>query len=141
MKIMRILITGSRYYRDRISLSAALAEAAGDCPDVTVIHGNARGADRTADSEARSYGFHVEPHDADWAAPCRETCRPGHRVTLPSGREYCPAAGNYRNQDMVEAGADICLAFYEPGKPSRGTTDCVKRCARAGIKVRAYGKE
>jgi hypothetical protein len=139
---MRILVTGSRKWKYRMLLSFALAEAAGDTPagEVTVVHGAGGNADLMAGREARSRMFHVEPHPADWGGPCRPSCRPGHRKT-GNGREYCPAAGNYRNQEMVDAGADICLAFYQPGAANTGTSDCVRRCVRAGIAVRPYGRD
>lgn len=139
---MRILVTGSRKWKNRLLLSAALVAASGESlnEDVTVVHGAGGNADMMADREARSYMFHVEPHRADWQAPCRETCKPGHRKTK-NDREYCPAAGNYRNQEMVDAGADICLAFYQPDAANIGTNDCVNRCIRAGIKIRAYGRD
>jgi len=140
---MRILVTGSRKWMYRSVLALKLAEAAAGVPpgEVTVVHGNNGNADLMADSEARLLGFHVEPHDAHWEAPCIQYCQPGHRRRHENGREYCPAAGNYRNQEMVDAGADICLAFYQPKAANIGTNDCVNRCIRAGIKVKAYGKE
>lgn len=139
---MRILVTGSRKWKYKLLISAALVEAAGDIPasEVTVVHGNNGNADMMADREARSYGFHVEPHDADWYGPCRSDCKRGHR-RWRNGRDYCPAAGNYRNQEMVDAGADKCLAFYQPSAANVGTQDCVNRAIRAGIKVRAYGRD
>jgi hypothetical protein len=139
---MRILVTGSRQWKYRLVLSAALIYAAGDAPseEVTVVHGGSGNADMMADREARSYRFHVEPHPADWHGPCRPSCKPGHR-NVKNGRDYCPAAGNYRNQEMVDAGADICLAFYQPGAACIGTSDCVRRCTRAGITVRPYGRD
>jgi hypothetical protein len=140
---MRILVTGSRKWKYRLMLAGALSQAAGDNPadEVTVVHGNNGNADLMADREARLLGFHVEPHDAHWEAPCTQYCQPGHRRRHENGREYCPAAGNYRNQQMVDAGADVCLAFYQPEEPCTGTNDCVNRCLRSGIKVRAYGGE
>lgn len=140
---MRILVTGSRKYQYRSVLSARLADAAAGVPpdQVTVVHGNNGNADMMADGEARAMMFHVEPHDADWTGPCRSSCKPGHRERRKDGTEYCPAAGNYRNQEMVDAGADVCLAFYQPHAANIGTNDCVNRCLRAGIKVRAFGKD
>ena len=38
---------------------------------------------------------------------------------------------------MVNAGADLCLAF--PLGESRGTRDCVRRADAAGIPVLNYG--
>ncbi len=40
-------------------------------------------------------------------------------------------AGPIRNQQMVDAGANICLGF--PGPGSRGTWDCLERAVNAGI--------
>lgn len=95
------------------------AEPGGPTPGVTVtvIHGGARGADQLAGDLARRAGFTVEPHPADWVARGR-------------------AAGPIRNQAMVDAGADICLAF--PIGPSPGTRDCARRAAAAGIPVHTH---
>jgi predicted Rossmann-fold nucleotide-binding protein len=41
-------------------------------------------------------------------------------------------AGHYRNQEMADTGADLCIAF--PG--GRGTADMVRRAAAAGIEIR-----
>lgn len=54
-----------------------------------------------------------EVHDADW-------------------NEYGRAAGPIRNQEMVDAGADVCLAFPTGGP---GTRDCMRRARDAGIRV------
>jgi len=78
----------------------------------------------------------VERHPARWDAPCRPECRPGHRRSRGRGPEYCPAAGNYRNQEQViDPGLDELLAFYRRGAANVGTADCVRRATRAGIKV------
>ena len=50
-----------------------------------------------------------------------------------------PKAGPERNARMVAAGANICLAF--PGPGSRGTWDCVRKAADAGIPVQIYSLE
>ncbi|MCX5066598.1 hypothetical protein OOJ91_11990 [Micromonospora lupini] len=73
-----------------------------------------------------------EPHPADWAASCRPTCRHGERRQRPRQRgSICPTAGNYRNQHMVDRGADHALAFWRGRSP--GTRDCLGRLAAAGI--------
>lgn len=54
-----------------------------------------------------------EPHPADWS--------------------WGNGAGMHRNQEMVDLGADVCLAFIR-GKSS-GTRDCADKAAKAGIPV------
>jgi hypothetical protein len=114
----RILVTGARAWTDRAAIERALLDAAGDRADVVVVHGAAVGADTIAGELAVALGWRVEAHPADWAK---------------GGRR----AGPRRNREMVEAGADVCLAF--PGPESRGTWDCVRRARRAGIPVVVAG--
>jgi hypothetical protein len=140
--IRRILVTGSRDWTDRSAMALAISDYLGErgtsigraWPFPLVIHGGARGADACADAIARNWGWTPRKVEADWYGPCREPCRPGHRRRNQRGDWYCPAAGNYRNQAMVDSGADICLAFPLPG--SEGTWDCVQRAKAAGIPVR-----
>lgn len=112
---MRILITGSRHYlaaskiRDAIKLVSAGVPHA----EITIVHGGAPGADMAADYIAKFNKMNVEAHPADWS----------------TGK----SAGPKRNQEMVDLGADICLAF--PLEDSRGTWDCIKRANQAGIPV------
>jgi len=131
----RILVTGSRRFTDAHLMSRALISATvGRDGPITVVHGAASGADELADVLVPMLGPHVslERWPADWNGPCRIICIPGHRRTGPKG-EYCPAAGSYRNQQMVDAGADVCLAF--PLGEARGTHDCMARARAAGIRV------
>lgn len=136
----RILVTGSRRWSDRHTVEVAIRHEAlrlgGLGRSVTVVHGGAHtGADVCAAVSAEAMDLRVEEHRADWRAPCRPDCQPDHRKPKGSpGRDFCPAAGCYRNQHMVDLGADICLAFPLPG--SRGTWDCVERAKAAGIPVR-----
>lgn len=130
MTPLRVIVTGGRHYSDRRAVEAEL----GKLPAGSVIvHGDARGADRLAAMASRRLGLIGEPHRADWDGPCRsDECRPGHRHTRPSGTSWCPMAGHYRNQEMADTGADLCIAF--PG--GRGTADMVRRAAAAGIEIR-----
>ena len=79
----------------------------------TIVHGDARGADRLAADVAMSHGFWVEAHPAQWT-------RDGN------------AAGPKRNEMLAKLGADLCIAF--PG--GRGTADMVRRAEKHGIPVR-----
>lgn len=123
---MRILVTGSRDwpgdFESRSRIYDAIAEAAADTPgrDVTVVHGAARGADTFAHQAALMLGFTPEPHPADWG-------------------KHGKGGGPIRNQEMVDAGADVCLAFYILGVPCVGTTDCDRRAVAAGIPVTRVG--
>lgn len=133
----RILVTGSRKFGDYDLALTALSEVRWEFgPDFTVVHGDADGADRLLAEMAEARGLTTEAHAADWAGPCRDTCRPGHRRNRRDGSTYCPAAGNYRNQFMVDLGADVCLAF--PIGESTGTRDCMRRAKKAAIPVRVF---
>jgi hypothetical protein len=123
---MRVIVTGSRDWPDPkivwSALDAIAIEAAGE-PLVVVTGACRTGADAAAAVWARRAersGWQVteEPHPADWD-------------TL--GR----SAGPIRNRQMVEAGADLVLAFVGPG-PSRGTRGTIALAVGAGLPVRRY---
>lgn len=117
----RILITGSRNYSDPSTLRAALFQswrALGQRYDTVLVSGAHRhGADALAEQYWRELCLPVETHPADWSTHGR-------------------AAGPIRNQQMVDRGADICLAF--PTSSSIGTWDCVRRAKAAGIPVEIH---
>lgn len=149
--ITRILVTGSRTWRDgalvRQKLDEVLADiilgAAYQPGTMTVVHGACRsGPDKMADEWARWHHANhrpvnpPEPHPAQWEAPCRDTCRPGHRRADPRGWDVCPTSGFYRNEHMVRLGADLCLAFIND--ESKGATHCADYAEEQGIPVRRY---
>lgn len=129
---LRILVTGSREWIDRKAIAAALDDviaeflpADGCWPDsdITLVHGAARGADTIADHIARERGWTREPWPVlpvDWD-------------------RYGRSAGHRRNAVMVEAGADVCVAF--PLGASRGTRGCMALAEKAGMQVINYGEE
>jgi hypothetical protein len=138
---VRILVTGNRRFGDYdLALTALSAVRWEFGPHFTVVYGDAPGADRLLAEMAEERGLGTEAHPAEWAAPCQPDCRPGHRRTRRDGTNYCPAAGNYRNQAMVDLGADLVLAFLvEPRiSPCTGTRDCIRRAEAAGIPVRRF---
>jgi hypothetical protein len=137
----RILVTGSRDWDDvgllTRELKAAIGEAASLGRPAVIVHGDCEtGADAMADRLARSAGLTPEAHPADWEGPCRASCKPGHRRRCRDGTDYCPAAGPFRNAEMVAAGADAALAFIKNGSP--GATGCAALAERARIRVRRY---
>lgn len=108
---MRVIVTGSRRWRDRDTITNRLA----DLPaDTTIVHGAAQGADRIAGQEAGKLGLLVEPHPADWGSL-------GKR------------AGLIRNTVMAQAGADLCIAFWD-GR-STGTAHMMTEAKNRGIPV------
>lgn len=103
-RLPRLLITGSRTHQWTPYDSHALLIAVQEIVEKTqknpvIVHGGATGAD----TEAALHGQHLfnlqaEVHRADW-------------------KKYGRAAGPIRNKQMVELGADLCLAF--PDHPKR----------------------
>lgn len=116
---MRVIVCGSRRWRDRQAIIDRLA----DLPDpgsVTIVHGNAQGADRIAHQEAQKLGLLVDVWPADWGSL-------GKR------------AGVIRNGLMAASGADLCIAFWDG--QSKGTLDMMKKAEAAGIPVECVRKE
>lgn len=134
----RVLVTGSRRWEDAQLLADALLDTWYDATQngfdsIVIVHGAADGADTLADLWARGHGLEVETHPADWSL-CGADCPAGHRKTNRRGTEYCPTAGHRRNQRMVDAGADLVVAF--PKGPANGTRDCMRRAEKARLPVR-----
>lgn len=111
---MKVLICGSRDWTDVHPILRELRELPSD---VTVIHGDARGADRLAGSVADGIGLKVISVPAEW-------------------NRYGRGAGPVRNQKMLDMGPDLVVAF--PVRGSRGTMDMIRRALRKGVKVRVY---
>jgi hypothetical protein len=114
---VRIIVCGSRSWNDRKLIENTLYDLAVEfgC-DMTIVHGNAQGADRIAAQEAEKAGLIVEPHKAHWGV-------------------YGKPAGPIRNSEMAAAGADLCIAFGSAPEGS-GTADMVSKARAKGIPVR-----
>lgn len=109
---LTIGVTGGRAYRDYFAVQQALAKVSARF-DITVVHGDAKGADAWARAWCELTGTPQKPYPADW--------------------KNVPDAGMARNQQMVdEAGIQLLIAF--PG--GSGTNDMVQRCHRAGIPIK-----
>ena len=119
---MRILITGSRDWPDPDIIARAILELNDnnqlDWDTLVIVHGDCpTGADAMAEQFAQRYDVQTERHPADWKA-------------------FGKFAGPKRNQEMVDLGANVCLAFPMAG--SRGTMHCIKAAKAAGIPVKIY---
>ena len=118
MSDMRVLVTGSRkitpenaeYVRSVLGLFKTFHPR----DRIVIVEGGAQGVDLIASMWASAEGVATEKHTADWAS-------------------YGKRAGSIRNQEMVDRGATVCIAF--PGPGSVGTWDCVRRARKAGIRV------
>jgi YspA, cpYpsA-related SLOG family len=114
----RILVTASRDWDDPWLMDFVLSAAvAAHMPDVIIIHGNYGDGDMMVDAWALGRGLTPERHDPDW------------------GR-WGGSAGPRRNAEMVQAGADICVAFIK--NASRGATGCSDLARAAGIRTLPY---
>jgi hypothetical protein len=148
-----ILVTGSRNWRTgdhRTVMHQALTDTWTSAQRrgltrLTVIHGAAAGADTMAARWTIGQpGVYELPFEARWTDDCGEHCRPGHRRRRADGTSYCPAAGAYRNQRMVNEasrhrGSVLVLAFWAQPK-SDGTADAVRRAKRSLLPVRNLGR-
>jgi hypothetical protein len=119
---MKVMITGSREWRDPGPILHALREAQMDIAilpeDMMLLHGDARGCDRLGARLARSLGWNVESYPADW-------------------RTHGRAAGAIRNRRMLTVGKpELVLAFPLPS--SRGTYDAIRQARQLGIRVRVW---
>ena len=132
---MRVLVTGSRDWADEGVVRHELAELAikNGWKTFTVMHGGCpTGADAMAATWCQDVGVTEEVYLADWKTHGR-------------------AAGPRRNQQMVDIGADLCLAFIGPctsprcnlpgAHDSHGATGCAALAEQAGITTRRYRSE
>jgi len=124
-----VLITGSRDWTDAATIQTALSAIyttwrphRTEFEQFIVVHGDARGADNIA----RQWALNThqndpwvthEPHPAQW-------------------EDIGRSAGHRRNEEMVNLGADLCLAF--PLGRSPGTRGCMKLARKAGISMRQF---
>lgn len=120
---MRILITGSSKWvsiSDVFRLIETMAHIYNPS-EVTIVHGACpTGADFMAHQwcdiakNIMPYTIIEEAHPASW-------------------KEFGKAAGPIRNREMVDLGADLCLAFIRNN--SKGATMTAKFAEEAGIKL------
>lgn len=119
--LKRVIVCGGRDYADAERVREILDQHVGTLVVSesrnthywpVLVHGAAAGADSLADEWANGRDVFVEAYPANWDLHGR-------------------AAGPIRNQEMIDLGADLLIAF--PG--GRGTADIVKRAVRAGIPV------
>ncbi len=132
LTLRKVLITGSREWDNEEKLRVALLDLW--TPGAVLVSGGcAQGADRIAETLWDAWGGMVLRYPADWHAPCTARCH--HQTRGSFSYSWCPMAGLYRNEMMVDHGADVCLACYKEGAKNRGTSYCASYAARQGIPV------
>ena len=114
-----ILVTGGRDYDDADEVKARLEGRDDPVGDITLVVGDASGADALARWHAPSHWTQMR-FQADWAKHGR-------------------AAGPIRNQEMVDFVAKKVSkghhGLVEAFPGGRGTKDCARRALKAGLPV------
>lgn len=112
---MRILVTGSRYWKNYEKIYDVLSwfkDIFGLC---VIIEGACRGADTMAANAGKSLGHIIESYPAEW-------------------EKYGKSAGHIRNQEMLDKGKPhFVLVFHPDLKKFRGTADMVRRAQKVGL--------
>lgn len=105
----------------------AWVEAGSPADAVLVSGASPKGADRMCEEVWAYNGLTVERHPAQWTVH-DDGCPAWHH-----GLESCRRAGFRRNADMVNLGADLCVAFIRDG--SAGATSTANLARQAGIRT------
>lgn len=113
---MRILVTISRDWDNYLEILEVVDDIIQHSPDHTFVHGASQ-MDWFVAGVAYALGAKLEAHPAEWA-------------------KHGSRAGPIRNSNMVDLGADLCLAFIK--NKSRGATDTADKAEAAGIPTRRY---
>ena len=122
---MRIIVTGSRKWNDKVAVWDALNDAYQEHGPFMLVHGGcSTGADAIATewwrAASRLVGVEMDVFHAAWGARGK-------------------AAGPERNRRMIEAGADLVLAFPLP--EGSGTQHTIRLAREAGIEVQEFTHE
>lgn len=113
---MRILVCGSRNWKNVRLIEDSLSEIQPDDEPVTIIDGTARGVDSIANSIAVQKGYYTERYPAQWD-------------------KFGKAAGMIRNRQMlIEGKPDLVLAFWDG--ISRGTKNMIELAETARVPVK-----
>jgi YspA, cpYpsA-related SLOG family len=114
---MRVLIIGDRFWECKALADRVVARlVARYGADLVVVHGGAPGVDTSFHLMCQKHGVTLKPFRADW-------------------RGLGKIAGPARNKEMVESGADLCIALHRTIQTSKGTKDCIRQALAAGIAV------
>lgn len=96
---LKIVIAGSRNFRDYELLKENCINIIGDCRQVQIVSGTAKGADELGERFANEMGYSIKKFPADWD-------------------KYGKSAGYKRNEEMAKY-ADMAICFWD--NKSKGT--------------------
>lgn len=113
---MKLLVTGSRHWNDPLSIMYHLKDHVWGS-DITLIHGDAKGADSMCAAFAKEWGWKVVAVPAEWD-------------------KYGKKAGMRRNIEMLNMEPDFVVAFPRPD--SIGTIACINEAIKRQIPIRIY---
>ena len=89
-------------------------------PGLVIVHGDATGIDRSFAEACGDLGVEQEAHPARWEEPGPSAGGdPVRQAESTSGRT--PLLARSRNQAMVDARAELCIAFHRALGASKGT--------------------
>jgi YspA, cpYpsA-related SLOG family len=113
---VRVLFCGDRNWTSKEPIRKQMRKVKLANPNTVVVHGAARGADTLAADVATEFELGVEAYPAQWD-------------------RFGRGAGPIRNQQMLDSGVDLVIAFHPNIEASKGTKDMVKRARKAKIPV------
>lgn len=114
---MIIMVTGSRDFIDKDCIEAALLPYLRKNP--IVIHGAQRGADRHAERICKEIGMRCIPFPPDEKVPS-------------------PARYHQRNDQMIDLGPDLVMAFKRIGYANAGTQSVIDKARDLKITVQQF---
>lgn len=99
--------------------------------EIEVWHGGARGADKMVEEFVNKIERSLRERLGVFIKL---------KAFLPDIKKHgSPAAFHVRNQEMVDGGPNVLVAFPKTGEANKGTLSTIKRARDAGIKVSVYG--
>lgn len=119
---MKIVVTGDRNWTCLETINYAIQWVLNKyeirCRELQLVEGECRGADLGCRVVAEAMGIEVIPEPAEW-------------------NKYHRAAGVIRNQRMLDNHPDLelCLAFHDNLKESKGTKDMIGKCKKKKLPV------
>ncbi len=114
---MKIIVAGSRDFKDAKLLMSTLDEARENFPDMEIVSGMARGADRLGYEYAKLNGIKLHEFYPDWD-------------------RLGKSAGHRRNEDMAKFAAPdgAVIAFWDGVSP--GTKGMIELAKRYKLKIK-----